>query len=113
MENERGSYQPSLCASVFFAGRDTPRLYGRQDARRYVKDAMIKRTATFLLKQSLPSDMITALAMERKFQLNQPSQTLGHSRLDQEETRHLFHQILAARGTDAGGGRRQTRGISA
>jgi hypothetical protein len=53
------------------------------------KDAMIKRTETFLLRQSLQSNIIIALAMERKFQLNQPSQnqpsqTLEHSRLGQE-----------------------------
>jgi hypothetical protein len=46
--------------------------------------------------------MITALAMEKKFQLNQSSQTLEHSRLGQEALRHLCHQILAAQGTDPG-----------
>ena len=62
----------------------------------------IQRTETFLLRPSLPSNIITALAMERKFQLNQPSQTLDHSRLGQEELRHLSHLILAAQETDAG-----------
>jgi hypothetical protein len=71
------------------------------------KDAMIKRTETFLLRQSLQSNIIIALAMERKFQLNQPSQnqpsqTLEHSRLGQEGLWHLSHLILAAQETDAG-----------
>jgi hypothetical protein len=51
--------------------------------------------------------MMTALAMERKFQLKQLSQTLEHSRLGQEELRHRSHQILAAQETDAGDTRRK------
>jgi hypothetical protein len=57
--------------------------------------------------------MIAALAMERKFQLYQPSQTLDYSRPGQEELRHPSYQMLAAQGTDAGRGRRQTQGTSA
>lgn len=68
---------------------------------------MIKRTETFLLRQSLQSRMITALAMDREFQLNRLSQMLEHSRLSQEESRHLSHQILAAQETDAGRTRRE------
>jgi hypothetical protein len=62
----------------------------------------IKRTETFLLRQSLQSKRITALALDREFGLNQPSQMLEHSRLSQEESRHTSHQILAAQETDAG-----------
>jgi hypothetical protein len=51
--------------------------------------------------------MITALAMEKKFQLNQLSQTLEHARLSQEELRHLSRQILAAQETDARDTRRK------
>jgi hypothetical protein len=40
--------------------------------------------------------MMTVLAMENKFQLNQTSQSLDHPRLCQEELRQLFHLILAA-----------------
>jgi hypothetical protein len=65
------------------------------------KDAMIKRTEIFLLRQSLPSSIITSLAMERKFQLNQPSRTVDHSRPGQEELRHQSHLILAAQGISA------------
>jgi len=68
---------------------------------------MIKRTETFLLRQSLQSNMITALAMEKKFELNQLSQMLEHSRFGQEESRHLSHRILAAQETDAGDTRRE------
>jgi hypothetical protein len=40
--------------------------------------------------------------MEGKFQLNQPSQTLKHSRLGQEGLPHPSRQILAAQGTNTG-----------
>jgi len=46
--------------------------------------------------------MMTALAMEKQFQLNQLSQTLERSRLVQEELRHLSYQVLAAQETRAG-----------
>ena len=66
-----------------------------------------ERTDTFLLKLSLPSNMITALAMEKKFQLSQLSQTVEHSRLGQEELRQLSRQILSAQEADAGDTRRK------
>jgi len=68
---------------------------------------MSKRTETFLLKESLPSNMITALAMEKKVQLSQLSQTVEPSRLGQEQLRQFSHQILAAQEADAGGTRRK------
>jgi hypothetical protein len=40
--------------------------------------------------------MMTALAMERKFQLNQTGQASDLSRFGQEEFRHLSHPVLAA-----------------
>ena len=40
--------------------------------------------------------MMTVLAIEQKFQLNQTGQTLEHARLRQEELRQLSHPILAA-----------------
>jgi hypothetical protein len=40
--------------------------------------------------------MMTVLAMENKFQLNQFSRGLEPSRLSQEELRQLSHPILAA-----------------
>jgi len=40
--------------------------------------------------------MMTALAMERKFQVNPTGQALDPSRLGQEELRHRFHPTLAA-----------------
>jgi hypothetical protein len=45
--------------------------------------------------------MMTVLAMENKFQLQQTSQTLEHSRLRQEELRQLSRPILAAPETSA------------
>lgn len=62
---------------------------------------------TLLLRQSLQSDIIAALAMEEKFHLNQLSQTLEHARLGQEELQLLSHQILAAQETDGGDTRRK------
>ena len=62
----------------------------------------LSRSETFLLSESLSSDIVTALAMERKFQLNQFSQTLEHSRLGREGLSSLFQLILAAQETDAG-----------
>jgi hypothetical protein len=61
------------------------------------KDVMIKRLETFLLRQSLQSNMITALAMKMEFQLNQPSQTLECSRLGQEELPHLSTRFWQCR----------------
>ena len=46
--------------------------------------------------------MISALAMEKKFQFNQPTQTLETSRLRAEELRHPFLPILAAQATGDG-----------
>jgi len=43
-----------------------------------------------------------ALAVEREFQLNQPGQTLEHSRLGQTGLRHRSHPMLAAPETDPG-----------
>ena len=45
--------------------------------------------------------MMTALAMEKQFQLNQLSQTLEHLRLGQEKLRRLSCQVLAAQEKDA------------
>ena len=60
-----------------------------------------------LLRQSPQSNKLTPLAMEKKFQLNQPRQTLEQPRLGQEMGRRLSHQIRAARATDAGAARRE------
>jgi len=49
-----------------------------------------------MLRRSLQSNMMTGLAMEKKFQLNQTGRTLEPGRHRQEELRQLSHPILAA-----------------
>jgi hypothetical protein len=60
-----------------------------------------RRTETFLLRQLFQSNMMTALAMENEFQLNQTGQTLEPARLSQEELRQPSHPIPAAPETSA------------
>jgi hypothetical protein len=55
-----------------------------------------------VLRQLIESNKITALVMEKKFQLKQPSRTLERARPGPEELRQLSHHILAARKTEAG-----------
>jgi len=55
-----------------------------------------------VLRQLLEPNRITLLAMGKKFQLKQPSQTVKRARPSQEELRHLSHQILAVQETNAG-----------
>jgi hypothetical protein len=49
-----------------------------------------------MLRRSLQSKMMTGLAMEKKFPLNQAGQTWEPARLRQGELRQLSHPILVA-----------------
>jgi len=50
----------------------------------------------FVLRPLLQSNMMTVLAMERKFQVNQTNQALDPLRLRQEELRPLSHPTFVA-----------------
>jgi hypothetical protein len=68
------------------------------DAARFSRNQRCDDPAdeNFVLRPSLQSNMMTGLAMEKKFQLNQTGQMLEHARFRQEELRQLSHPILAA-----------------
>ena len=95
----------SLCGSnilqrgsrvrAFYPPGGTPRLSGRQDARRYAKAPDKRADENFVLRPLRQSNIMTALAMEQKFQLDQTGQTLEHARLRQEALCQPSHPILA------------------
>jgi hypothetical protein len=57
--------------------------------------------SNFVLREVHPSNMMTLVAMENKFQAQQTSPTLEHSPPGQEELRRASRPVRAATGTSA------------